>query len=122
MYRSDGTPKRSQALPNHSVESARAYLDQQDLTDRDRKAGRAHLAALERADRERGAVLAEQRKKEHQPLAERRRRAQDARNAEVRQPTWDQPIHEPPAPEPWDQPTDYGQDGNPYNIEGGEHQ
>lgn len=122
MYRSDGTPKRPPALPNHSVESARAYLYRQDLTDRDRKAGRAHLAALERADRERGAVLAEQREKEHQALAERRRHAQDARNAEVWQPTWDQLIHEPPAPEPWDQPTDYGQDGNPYNIEGGEHQ
>lgn len=63
MYRSDGTPKRSPALPTHSVESAKAYLYRDDLTDRDRRAGRAHLAALERADRDRGAALVERRQR-----------------------------------------------------------
>ena len=125
MYRSDGTPKRSLALPTHSVESARAYLHRDDLTDRDRKAGRAHLAALERADRERGAALAERREQERQALAERRQRALDARNVyyDPQSPAqWSEPIHEPPAPEPWDQRTDYDQDGNPIIEEGGEDQ
>lgn len=104
MYRADGTPKRSPALPTHSAESARAYLYRDDLTDRDRRAGRAHLAALERADRERGAALAERRKQERQALAERRQRAQDARYAHYDQQSpaqWSEPLHEPPTPEPW---------------------
>ena len=112
----DGNYKPSPALDRYTVEGERLRLQNPALTEVQRRQTRIHLRALQRADKERGERLKAQREEEARRLQQRRAEARDNRAA-TWTPTWSEPAYEPPRPV-----SDYGQDGNPYNIEGGEHQ
>lgn len=94
--------KRSRALQRLTIESERARLKDPRLSQQQIRETYTQIKALQRADREKGEALAEQREKERQALAERRQRARDNRAATY-VPSWDSPTHSHPAeqdPEP----------------------
>lgn len=112
----EGDHVRSASLPIYTQESELRRLQDNRLSETERRQTRLHLKALQRRERDIGRKLQQQREEEARRLQQRRAEARDNRAA-TWTPTWSEPAYEPPRPV-----SDYGQDGNPYNIEGGEHQ